>query len=199
MEEDSIQTETSSEPRQFLGSSIEGRRIIDVVYLYSKLKEIAKHGPMDCGLGCIEIVGERQCAVPGIIAIGCGHSQLEELSAALNLPIMSPKTYKTCHCKLSAHWEKVSVKAMNEAANKESAIAEGRVDKNGIPIIDVIVDGCWCKRTYKKNYSALPGAAPIIGRRTGEVLFLGVKNKYCSICAQAQKKSATEKPHLLQK
>ncbi|KAL0829810.1 hypothetical protein ABMA28_003293 [Loxostege sticticalis] len=46
---------------------------------------------------------------------------------------------------------------MNAAAQKEReiAIAEGRVDENGIPKIDVIVDGCWCKRIYKKNYSAL--------------------------------------------
>lgn len=193
------------------------------------MQDISEHGSMNCGLGCVEIVGERQvglnskftlkckmcnesfylennppgeininsCAVAGTIAIGCGHSQLQELSAALNLPIITPKTYKACHCKLTTYWEKVSIESMNAAAQKERnmALAEGRVDKNGIPIIDVIVDGCWCKRTYKKNYSALSGAAAIIGRKSGEVLFLGVKNKYCSICAQAEKSNKVAKPH----
>ncbi|KOB78717.1 hypothetical protein OBRU01_01900 [Operophtera brumata] len=139
----------------------------------------------------------NHCAVAGSIAIGCGHSQLQEFSAALNLPIMTPKTYKACHSKLQAHWEKVSVVTMNEAAAKERelAIVEKRFDTNGIPMIDVIVDGCWSKRTYKKNYSALSGAAAIIGKKTGEVLFLGVKNKYCSICAQAEKKKQQVKTH----
>lgn len=39
------------------------------------------------------------------------------------------------------------------------------------------------------------GAAAIIGKRTGKVLFLGVKNKYCSICAQAEKKNQDPKEH----
>ncbi|KAL4717055.1 hypothetical protein ACJJTC_016942 [Scirpophaga incertulas] len=216
-------------PQKKPSSSVSGRRIIDITYFYSRLQEISEHGPMDCGLGCVEIVGERQvglhskfklkckmcrnvfyiendppgennintCAVAGTISIGCGHSQLQELSAALNLPIMTPKTYGISHCKLSNYWEKVSVESMNAAAEKERqmSIAEGRVDQNGIPIIDVIVDGCWSKRTYKKNYSALSGAAAIIGRKTGEILFLGVKNKYCSICSQAEKAKKVAKKH----
>ena len=54
----------------------------------------------------------------------------------------------------------------NEAVEEEKRISleNGRVSKDGIPIIDVIVDGCWSKRSYKKNYSALSGAAAIIGR-----------------------------------
>lgn len=145
---------------------------------------------MDCGLNCIDIVGEvkvglhsvfrlkcrmcnltfhiesesteiniNTCAVAGTIAIGCGYSQLQELCAALDLPLMTGKTYKKEHYKLSNLWEKISVDSMNEAAEQERRIslAEGRVDKDGVPICDVIVDGCWSKRTYKKNYSALSG------------------------------------------
>ncbi|KAJ8728955.1 hypothetical protein PYW07_006651 [Mythimna separata] len=139
----------------------------------------------------------NHCAVAGTIATGNGHSQLQEFSASLNLPIMTTKTYKACHVKLQMHWEKVSVESMNQAAAKERelALSENRVDKNGIPIIDVVVDGCWSKRTYKKNYSALSGAAAIIGRKTGEVLFLGVKNKYCAICAQAENRKQEPKTH----
>ncbi|XP_028168468.1 uncharacterized protein LOC114358650 [Ostrinia furnacalis] len=227
---DEIQIETTPASEVHSEFAIEGRRILEVHHFYAKLQEIAGHGNLECGLGCVKIVGEKRtglhsmfilrckmcnekfyvesdapgnqltinhCAVAGAIATGNGHSQLQEFSAALNLPIMTPEIYKACHCKLQTHWEKVSVESMNQAAAKERelALAENRVDKNGVPIIDVIVDGCWCKRTYKKNYSALSGAAAIIGRKTGEVLFLGVKNKYCSICAQAENKKLLPKTH----
>lgn len=198
--------------------------------MFSKLQEISTHGVLNCGLNCVEIVGEKivglqskltlkckmcnmkfyidtdggsdkmninHCAVAGTIAIGCGHSQLQELSAALDLPLMTPNTYQKCYNILANQLEKISVESMNNAAEKERdlAIAEGRVDDNGIPIIDVIVDGCWSKRSYKKNYSALSGAATIIGKRTGQILFLGIKNKYCCICAHAEKKGQVPRTH----
>ncbi|XP_048481126.1 uncharacterized protein LOC119691926 isoform X1 [Plutella xylostella] len=87
---------------------------------------------------------------------------------------------------------------MAEAGKEEKAMAikAGRINKDGIPIIDVVTDGCWSKRSYKKNYSALSGAAAIIGKNTGKILFLGVKNKYCSICMLDQKRSnATKRLH----
>lgn len=139
--------------------------------------------------------------VAGTISIGCGQSQLEEILSAMDLPMISPLIYQKCHDQLSTYWQNMAVDTMNQAAEQERKLAmeEGRVDKNGIPIIDVILDGCWSKRTYKKNYSALSGAAAIIGKRTGQVLYLGVKNKYCCVCAQAEKKCAEPKKHVCYK
>lgn len=51
------------------------------------------------------------------------------------------------------------------------------------------------KRSYKSNYAALSCAAAIVGRRFGEVLFLGVRNKYCCTCARAQNKGVTPSDH----
>lgn len=48
---------------------------------------------------------------------------------------------------------------------KELALAQGNVTKEGYGEIDVIADGCWSKRSYKKNYSALSGAAAILGKK----------------------------------
>ena len=36
------------------------------------------------------------------------------------------------------------------------------VDENGIPMITVIADGAWCKRSYCSAYNARSGAACII-------------------------------------
>lgn len=81
------------------------------------------------------------------------------------------------------------------AEERDAAIMEGRIDSNGIPLISVIADGCWSKRSYKNNYSALSGAAAIIGQKFGKVLFMAVRNKYCCICARADKIKITAKPH----
>lgn len=72
-----------------------------------------------------------------------------------------------------------------EAAAKEEAdiaIANGHVDLNGTPLLTVVADGCWSKRSYRSGYNALFGAAAIVGKETSKVLYLGVKNKVCSIC-----------------
>nr|XP_049696033.1 uncharacterized protein LOC126054422 [Helicoverpa armigera] len=132
-----VQTEVTPASKDY--AAVEGRRIIDVRYFFKKLQEIANHGSLNCGLGCVEFIGEKRtgfhslftlkclmcndkfyvendppgeqltinhCAVAGTIATGNGHSQLQEFSASLNLPIMTSKTYKACHCKLQTHWEK---------------------------------------------------------------------------------------------
>ncbi|GBP73384.1 hypothetical protein EVAR_60618_1 [Eumeta japonica] len=62
------------------------------------------------------------------------------------------------------------------AKERQAALDEGRVTEEGIPITYVVADGYWSKRSYKTNYSALSGAAAVIGKRFGEVLFLGVRN-----------------------
>ena len=54
----------------------------------------------------------------------------------------------------------------------------------GVPAITVIVDGGWCKRSHKHSYNAKSGVAIIIGKATEKLLHLGVRNKYCSACAQ---------------
>lgn len=86
---------------------------------------------------------------------------------------------------------------MKAAAAKEKAIA---LDKNqvcfdGIPWITVYVDGSWSKRSYGTNYNALSGMAAVIGKNTGELLFIGVRNKYCSICSRAESNNQEQKSH----
>lgn len=56
------------------------------------------------------------------------------------------------------------------------AIVEDRT-KIGIPAIDVYVYSSWCARSYGTNDKAYSGTAAIIGRRTGQVLYIGIKKK----------------------
>ncbi|KOB77503.1 Uncharacterized protein OBRU01_00700 [Operophtera brumata] len=113
-------------------------------------------------------------AVAGIMAAGCGHAQLKQFSAAVSLPIMSDYTYNKTQDDICNYWEETAWDEMKIAGERErdEAIKEGRVTEDGTPMIDVIVDGCWCKCSYRTNYAALSGAAAIIGRRFGQVLYI---------------------------
>jgi len=48
---------------------------------------------------------------------------------------------------------------MSLAAEEEAklAVATGNVRKDGVPMITVIADGAWSKRSYRSNYNALSG------------------------------------------
>lgn len=128
-------------------------------------------------------------ATSGIVASGIGFSQFEELCSAMDIPVFGTKYYSQLQDKVYENWEIVAMESMEAAAEKEKeiAIAEGRM-KDGLPIIDVYVDGVWCARSYGTNFKASSGTAAIIGRKTGKVLYMAVKNKYCLVCTRAENK-----------
>lgn len=137
-------------------------------------------------------------AVAGILASGCGYAQLKQFTAAVDLPEIGQNYYQKVQNQVADEWESTAWAEMTKAAEieREAALKEGRVNKDGIAMIDVIVDGCWCKRSYQTNYAANSGCAAIIGRRTGKVLYMAVKNKYCCIC---QRNGKTSKEHVCYK
>lgn len=106
----------------------------------------------------------NSAAVAGIVKIGGGFANLEEFLSTLNIPPMSVNTFIQQNDKISDAWELTALKEMEIAANeeKEIAIERGDVDLDGIPLLTVIVDGSWAKRSYKTNYASLSGAVSII-------------------------------------
>lgn len=98
-------------------------------------------------------------SVAGAMAVGIGHSQLEELLSAMEIPTMSLKTYLKYHDHVSDGWEATALQEMESAAQEEIklAIEEGNVSKDGLPILTVVADGGWAKRSYRTNYTSLSG------------------------------------------
>ncbi|KAK4885602.1 hypothetical protein RN001_001873 [Aquatica leii] len=127
--------------------------------------------------------------VAGAIATGVGYSQVSELFASMDVPNMSNKTYSKYHSKISLAITKNINQLMTEAGKEETklAIELGDVNADGVPVISVIVDGAWSKRSYRTNYSALSGVGCIIGARTKEILYMDVKNKYCYVCSRSKR------------
>lgn len=48
----------------------------------------------------------------------------------------------------------------------------------------MIVDGGWSKCSHRHSYNAKSGIGIIVGQATGKLLYIGVKNKYCTACTQ---------------
>lgn len=98
-------------------------------------------------------------AVAGIMNVGAGYSQLETITAALDIPPMSQFIYNKYHAIVCEGYEKAAEKAMKDAAKEEAelAISSGNVDVDGVLLITVVSDGSWCKRSYKTMYNSLSG------------------------------------------
>jgi len=112
--------------------------------------------------------------VSSVVNTGQGYAQLEQFSAILNMPCMTNSTYQKEHEIISGYIETTMWQSLEMAGKEEAkmAIERGDVDKNGVPLITVVADGAWSKRSYKSNYNAISGV----------VSFYHLNNNIISIC-----------------
>ncbi|KAG0416068.1 hypothetical protein HPB47_006744 [Ixodes persulcatus] len=75
------------------------------------------------------------------------------------------------------------------------ACESGDYTEDGVPYITVVVDGGWAHRSYGHRYTSSSGVAVIIGSRTKKILYLSVRNKYCSTCNFYMSKNETPRNH----
>lgn len=139
----------------------------------------------------------NKSSVLGCISTGGGYSSLRELLSTCDIPSMGPHLFNKTEDTLSSHIHDEAWKLMEYAGKEEArlAIEEGNVDSDNIPLITVIADGAWSKRSYKVNFNALSGVGVIVGKRTGKLLFLGIRNKYCCVCSRAKSKNSEPSHH----
>lgn len=102
--------------------------------------------------------------VTAIVNTGQGFSQLDSFTAFLNMPNMSNPSYQKYHNNITKHTEDLAYDTMIEAGKEEAALAimENDVNEKGVPMITVIADGAWSKRSYKSGYNALSGVVSIL-------------------------------------
>ena len=75
------------------------------------------------------------------------------------MPTLDCKTYTATQEKLieavsSTAWESMAAAGKEE---RDHAISTGSIDANGVPLITVVADGAWSKRSYKNKYDAHSG------------------------------------------
>ncbi|XP_039292554.1 eIF-2-alpha kinase activator GCN1 [Nilaparvata lugens] len=128
----------------------------------------------------------NSAAVAGSITNGGGFLALQRLLSSMNIHAMNKKTYEKHEALISKGWEETAIEEMRKAAEEEIRLAKERGDVNneGVPLLTVVADGSWAKRSYRRNYNSLSGMAAIVGYHTRQVLYFGVKNKYCVTCTR---------------
>ena len=100
---------------------------------------------------------------------------------------MSKSTFTSTERYVTEEIKSLLAHSMVEAGKIERQYAiENEQYFQGVPPITVITDGGWSKRSHKHSYDAKSGVAVIIGHHTKKLLFLGVRNKYCSTCTIAE-------------
>ena len=107
---------------------------------------------------------------------------------------MAPNRFHILESSISKVLESQMAREITKAGDEERVLALQRNDTHeGVPSITVIVDGGWSKRSHKHSYNANSGVGVIFGAVTKNLLFIGVHNRYCSICAVAKNKGTTPK------
>jgi hypothetical protein len=135
-------------------------------------------------------------AVWGQMATGGGQRKLNEVLASINVPGISKPTFTLIETQIGGKWEQVLSQEIKRAGEEEKRLAIERKDFfHGVPSVTVVVDGGWSKRSHKHSYNAKSGVALIIGKETNKILYLGIRNKFCSICTIAHNQNLPPKKH----
>lgn len=94
-----------------------------------------------------------------MLCTGQGFSQMSEMSAVLDMPCMANVTHQKIHEDIALKIRDIAWEQMLLSGKEEAKLAHeaGDTDTDGIPMITVVADGSWAKRSYKKNYSSLSG------------------------------------------
>ena len=135
-------------------------------------------------------------AVMSQMATGGGKSRLDNVLTTMGVSGMPKRMFAATERFLGESMKQQLLQSMAEAGReeKEHAVAIGHFHQD-VPYISVVVDGGWSKRTHKHSYNAKSGVAVIFGLHTKKLLFIGVRNKYCSVCAVAEHKEQTAPDH----
>ena len=104
---------------------------------------------------------------------------------SLGIPVISKNSFPNTERGIGQWWKDPLEQFMLEAGKEVKRLAEERGDYHeGVPTITVIVDGGWSKRSHHHSYNAQSGVAVVIGQATRKLLYIGVRNKYCTVCTQ---------------
>ena len=130
------------------------------------------------------------------MATGGGQATLNQTFATLGVRSLTNRDFTAIEHKIGKSWMSLLEADMHEAAMQERDLAiEAGEFHDGVPAITVVCDGGWSKRSLRHSYNASGGVAIIVGKRTGRLLHVGVRNKYCSICSRAESLGKKAKDH----
>ncbi|CAG9825719.1 unnamed protein product [Phaedon cochleariae] len=133
----------------------------------------------------------------GALASGKGHFFLEEYLSLLDIPPLTKPTFLKYQQELGDSWNECLTDSIQAAGAEEYklAVESNNMAEGNIGQCTVVVDGGWSHRSYGHRYTSKSGVACIIGKHTKQLLFIGVRNKYCSVCAISERKGEEVRRH----
>lgn len=113
-----------------------------------------------------DVMDINSAAVAGVMSSGGGFANLENILGAMNIRCMNYNTFDKHQKVIAEGWEKSALEEMRLAAEEEKhlAVERGDVDQDGVPLLTVVADGSWAKRSYRTTYNSLSGVVSFIYR-----------------------------------
>ena len=122
-------------------------------------------------------------AVWGQTATSGGQRKLNEMMASICIPGISKGTFIRIETQIGNKWEDILSTELQKAGEEEKRLAiERKYFFQDVPVIKVVVDGGWSKRSHKHSYNAKSGVALIIGKEINKLLYLGIRYSAVRAC-----------------
>lgn len=95
----------------------------------------------------------------GTVTGGGYYTQASHLTNVMDIPTLSAPKFRAIENSLGNTWKDQLSEEIKKIGEQERAIAieKGQLTNNGIPYIQVEVDGGWAKRSYGHNYNSSSG------------------------------------------
>ncbi|CAD6241446.1 GSCOCG00009254001-RA-CDS, partial [Cotesia congregata] len=140
----------------------------------------------------------NETAAISVIGSASSFAAFQTILAVFNIPCITNKTYEKHRKKLVEPLRNVLAEEMHKNALEEAQIAikNGDVTPDGIPLVKVITDGVYDKRSYRGGkHDSLGASVAVIGCATQKVIDVEVVNKYCYTCRVHQNRNCEPPAH----
>ncbi|KAF2889732.1 hypothetical protein ILUMI_16441, partial [Ignelater luminosus] len=159
---------------------IEGYRFVEMDYCFKKALSLQSLHNLKCTGGKLEYFSETRSGLVSVYTLKCNMCDCEEHLATEKPQTSEEKSNNHSTINTAAVWGTLSIDGSYTHLTELLSVMN-------VPPLGGTV--------FFEIQRELDDAV-IIGKRTGKILFLGIRNKYCSICARNEHKSLSNGTHV---
>ena len=127
------------------------------------------------------------------MATAGGHRPLNDTMATINVPGICKKSYIKIENKIGASWRKILADDMLATSKEGKKISCGIQNDliNGYSAVLLLLMGI--RQSIPTNIVTTPNQG--LTQLEGKLLYMGIRNKFCSVCSVANNKGVPPKQH----
>ena len=115
--------------------------------------------------------------------------------SCVSVPSLTNATYVNIEHTLGTYLKLLVMEQVLTAGQEEQLAISNKNFDEEFPTITVVVDGGWSKHAHKHSYNVKSGVAVIFVVATKKLPFIGIQNKYWSVCSVSEHKKQPPKEH----